>query len=359
MKIFIIGKFGTEMQAEHMAGVFEQMGHAVTRYRRGVKYAPKASNLWKRWIQVKNVLFDLAGRFGTVREWRAGNLVDEVRQTSPDLVLVPHDYLTPAQIQMVRDVVDTRIVMWFPDGMANFGSAMFLGADYDALFFKDPYVVQYLKGKLDTSVYYLPQCYHREKHRLGGETLTKAERDKFECEITTAGNLYAYRQAFFRQLDDYDVKIWGAAPPMWMKHPVIMEMYEGEFVYNETKAAAFLGAKVVLNNMHPHEVYGLNKRAFEACGIGAFQILDWTPGLSQLFEPGEEVVVFRNMEGLKGKLNYYLEHEDKRRRIAEAGKQRAIKEHTYEDRLELILKTVFGDAEGFPMPEVEISPQAK
>jgi spore maturation protein CgeB len=111
--------------------------------------------------------------------------------------------------------------------------------------------------------------------------------------------------------------------------------------------------------MHPHEVYGLNKRAFEACGIGAFQMLDWTPGLSQLFEPGEEVVVFRHMQELKEKLNYYLEHDDERRRIAEAGKRRAAREHTYEDRLELMLTTVFGDAQGFSMPELEISPRTE
>jgi len=355
MKIVVIGKLKIEMMAQHIAQNFEAMGHTVIPHQPGVDYAPKAGNLWKRWIQIKRLVHDLSGKISLVRRWRNQNLIEKLQETSPDLVVSCHDFLSPEEVDAIREQVDTGVVLWFPDGMANFGNAMFLGADYDAMFFKDPYLIQYLDGKLETPVYYLPQCFYPEKHSLGEEGITAVDRRKYRCEVTTAGNLYAYRQGFFRQLVDYDVKIWGAPPPTWMQEPAIMEMYQGEYVYDEIKAKAFLGAKVLLNNMHPHEVYGLNKRAFEACGIGAFQILDWTPGLPQLFELGEEVVVFRDMVELKRKLNHYLEDDEARQRIARAGKRRAMEEHTYRDRLELMLETIFGDAEGYPMPDIEVN----
>jgi spore maturation protein CgeB len=58
------------------------------------------------------------------------------------------------------------------------------------------------------------------------------------------------------------------------------------------------------------------------------------------------------MNELKSKIDYYLENEPERREIAEAGRRRAQKEHTYRHRLETLLETVFGDGQGFPRPEL-------
>jgi spore maturation protein CgeB len=126
--------------------------------------------------------------------------------------------------------------------------------------------------------------------------------------------------------------------------------YQGRPVYNEEKARAYVCAKVVLNSMMYSEIWGLNARAFEAAGIGAFQMIDWRPGLSNLFEDGREVVSYKSIAQLKSLLAYYLPREDDRHAIAAAGKRRAIAEHTYGHRLTLLLETVAGRAKGFDLP---------
>jgi spore maturation protein CgeB len=142
-------------------------------------------------------------------------------------------------------------------------------------------------------------------------------------------------------LKNYDIKFWGLEPPVWMPKGKLFSYYQGRPVYNSEKAEAFTNAKIVLNNLHYSEIEGLNVRCFEAAGIGAFQIVDWRPGLNDLFIDGEEIVSFKSMDDLKNKLNYYLVNEKERNRIANNGKNRAHKDHTYYKRLEKMINIIF------------------
>lgn len=72
-------------------------------------------------------------------------------------------------------------------------------------------------------------------------------------------------------------------------------MHQGGQALNHEKVRAFRGAKVVVKNLHYGEVLGVNARTFEAAGAGAFQMVDWRPGLGQLFEDGKELIAFRCM----------------------------------------------------------------
>jgi len=146
------------------------------------------------------------------------------------------------------------------------------------------------------------------------------------------------------------VKLWGGAPPLWMPQGPVAAMHQGRPVLNEEKARAFLGAKIVLNNLHFGEIWGANVRMFEAAGIGAFQMVDWRPGIAQLFEDGKELVTFRSVADLKRLIDIYLPQAEERRAIGEAGKRRAHAEHTYRHRLDLLLETLSGVGRGFPLP---------
>jgi spore maturation protein CgeB len=128
-------------------------------------------------------------------------------------------------------------------------------------------------------------------------------------------------------------------------------MHQGRGVYNHDKVRAFRGAKIVVNNLHYSEVWGGNARCFEAAGAGAFQMVDWRPGLGPLFEDGKELITFRTMADLKQKIDYWLPREAERRVIAEAGMRRAHAEHTYGLRLKLMLDTLAGTQRGYPTPQ--------
>ena len=110
----------------------------------------------------------------------------------------------------------------------------------------------------------------------------------------------------------------------------------------------------MVNTLYPAEVWGINARAFEIAGAGGFLLIDWRPGLGQLFAEGEEVVPFLDIPDLRKKLVHYLAHPDERDSIARRGRDRAHRDHTFEARLSLLRDTVLGSAAGYPVPEFDV-----
>jgi spore maturation protein CgeB len=269
-----------------------------------------------------------------------------------DVTLATHDFLTPAEASSVKSLTGAPLILWYPDPIWSFQKHMFLNAPFDALFFKDPYIVDILRRNLDAPVYYLPECFSPESLSV---TEPSVRDPSYSADICTAGNLYAYRVAFFRNVSDQNVRIWGLPPPLWMSLGPVEKMVERRFIAHGEKAKAFTSAKIVLNNLNPSEIWGTNVRTFEICGAGGFQITDRRPGLSQLFEPGKELVTFDHVQDLRSKIEHYLVASDEREQIAASGQRRALLEHTYKHRLTLLLQTVAGQAKGFPMPKIIVS----
>ena len=117
----------------------------------------------------------------------------------------------------------------------------------------------------------------------------------------------------------------------------------GKVVYNTEKAKAFGAAKAVLNNFLPTEINGVNKRTFEVAACGGFQITNFKPCTSDLFELNKEIVCYTTFAELKEKLHYYVDdrNETERKQIITAGRARVLNEHTYSHRINKILEIVF------------------
>jgi spore maturation protein CgeB len=348
MNILVIGKFYTEGFALHIAETLSGMGHDVKRYEPGFRSALFGGSFGRRLDQVRGVIHSSSDSLPAVRARRIRSLWQVTDQGPLDVVIVCHDFLWPDEVAELKRRTGAAIAMWFPDAHVNFGKGFFLNAPYDALFFKDPYIVHMLTGVVSSRVYYLPECFNPERHCLSEEEVS---REEYRCDITTAGNSHSWRVAFYKHLADYDVKLWGMPAPLWMPLGPVAGMHQGRLVLNQDKVRAFLGAKIVLNNLHYGEIWGLNVRTFEAAGIGAFQLVDWRPGLGQLFEDGKELISFRCMSDLLEKVDYWLNHPEERLAVANAGKRRAHAEHTYRQRLSLLLDSLAEQANGFPIPQ--------
>jgi spore maturation protein CgeB len=63
-------------------------------------------------------------------------------------------------------------------------------------------------------------------------------------------------------------------------------------------------------------------------------MVEYMEELEEFFEIGKEIVCYTGPEDLLEKIRYYLKHEDKRRAIAEAGKARCLKDHTWQKRFQ-------------------------
>ncbi|NMC31922.1 MAG: methyltransferase, TIGR04325 family [Veillonellaceae bacterium] len=95
-----------------------------------------------------------------------------------------------------------------------------------------------------------------------------------------------------------------------------------------------------------------NMRMFEATGMGTCLVTDWKDHISNIFEPDREVVVYKNVEECISKVRWLLTHEKERNDIAEAGKKRVLREHTFSHRalsLDRLIREKLGKIHNSPI----------
>lgn len=335
LNVLVIGKFYIEGWATHIAETLTLMGHKVEKVDPGLSLFSGSGNIKK----LSNAFFDIYQRTPFYEEKLAKRLAQVVDDRQIQLVIACHDFLTPGQARAIKQVGDVKLALWFPDAVLNFGKSMFLAGDYDRLYFKDTYLVDRIKRDYGLPAFYLPECCNPRRH--GAVSLTAKDIKKYACDITTAGNLNSHRLTVFSHLSGYNVKIWGVAPPFWIKNHDAAKFYQNEFVAHEEKAKAFLAAKIVLNTIHLSEINGVNVRTFEIAAAGAFQLATHKPDVKDLFLEGEEIITFNSIEDLKEKVKFYIDKEDLRNEIAQKARIRVLAEHTYEKRLKKIIDDLF------------------
>src|SRR5262252_2070073 len=94
-------------------------------------------------------------------------------------------------------------------------------------------------------------------------------------------------------------------------------------------------SKMVVNyHIDIAQSYANNMRLFEATGTGALLVTDWKKNLHEMFELGKEAIAYRTPEECVEQVRYYLEHEEEREKIALAGQQRTLQEHTNYQRMQ-------------------------
>ena len=167
--------------------------------------------------------------------------------------------------------------------------------------------------------------------------LTAEERASYACEIGVVGtfvpnSLYSERIAALEALRDFDLGIWSVHEVPPALRPFYRGAALGEQMLRITQAA-----KIVINTHGDFMRYGGNMRLFEVCGVGAFQIADDRPGVSQWFTVGEHLVTYRDLDHLRELVRTYLDHDDERQRIAAAGQAHVYAHHTYDQRMARLL----------------------
>ncbi|MCX6291729.1 MAG: glycosyltransferase [Bacteroidetes bacterium] len=75
-----------------------------------------------------------------------------------------------------------------------------------------------------------------------------------------------------------------------------------------------------------------NIRLFEATGVGTCLVTDWKENLGDLFELEKEVVTYKTPDECIRKVQWLLNNPDERKKIAMAGQERTLAEHTIEKR---------------------------
>lgn len=339
MNIFLVGKFDTESFAWHIAQTLNLLGHKVIQFQHGIQYR-HSGFMHQKLNSIELVVERTFWNTAYIENKTLKRLNKALLNQPIDITICTHDFLRPSEVDFIIEKTKAPITLWFPDAVVNFGRHMFLNANYTTLFFKDVFIVERLKAEFPTKhIVYLPECCNPLVHKK--YEATNSDVAKYSCDITTAGNLYANRILFFNQLAKYnwDIKIWGNPAAKWMNANTVSKYIKNEYVLDEQKGLAFSLAKIVTNNLHPGEIDGINCRAFEIPALFGFQLISHRNCISELFEIGKEIETYKSYDELIDKLQYYLKNDTARNAIKQAGYNRVHSQHTYTNRLQILLTT--------------------
>jgi len=317
--------FGT---ADYYSTNLAKLGHEAT------EVVANCQTLQIRWARESGV--SLPFNFGwrswggtrvpwPCKDWLYPVLLAQVKHYKPDVIHVQDPNGTdPRFLRTIRPLV--RLITAQIASPVS-GDADFSG--YDLMLSSFPHFVRRFREEGLRSEYFnlgfepkvLERVKRSEQHQVvfvGGFSRSHIERINVLSEI-------ASRKPF---------TWWGYGIEELPKDSPLRSTYRGtawaldmyEKLYN---------ALICLNHhIDVAESYANNMRLYEATGVGSLLVTDYRDNLHCLFEPGKEVVAYRNAEECAELVKYYLDHVDEREAIARAGQQRTLREHTYYHRMQ-------------------------
>ena len=87
--------------------------------------------------------------------------------------------------------------------------------------------------------------------------------------------------------------------------------------------------------------FASNMRLFEATGIGTCLLTELQDNLPLLFKPDTEVVTYQCADEAVEKVLYLLKNDNEQKKIAEAGKRRTLKDHTFDIRAQQMDQLIY------------------
>jgi spore maturation protein CgeB len=326
MRVGVIGKLDPDSFAENVSGALRDMGHAVT------QLGPARPHRRSRSATHAGMLARQA--WPGLDEHFQRRISQNAIDAGCEVVINLDASLMPSVVSRLSGR-GVRVAFWFPDHVANLGRQLMLLAPYDAIFFKEPHLVERLRAILDLPVYYLPEACNPQWHR-------PLVRPGTEPYLVVPANMYPYRVRLLERLlaKGIPLKVYGAGFPRWLGATPVRKAHTGRCVFREDKARVYRSAAGVLSTMHPAEMAGVNGRLFQATGCGAAVLTEYRRALPELYDIGHEVLAFHDFDELVGQATRLLNETGLTGSLGDAAARRAHRDHTYDQRVATILEKV-------------------
>jgi spore maturation protein CgeB len=120
-----------------------------------------------------------------------------------------------------------------------------------------------------------------------------------------------------------DLHVYGG---LWNRHAVCYRHWRRfhERITGDDYAALVSASKVCLGYVSASNCDEYTHRSIEIPACGGFLLGERTPTHMALYEEGQEAEFFETHQECVDKIRYYLDHDQERRRIAEAGRRRCL-----------------------------------
>jgi len=298
----------------------------------------------------------------TANGWRMGRrvgqaLVRAAKDCRPDVVLVlKGEILQPEAIVALKQMTGVPVAAWWVDDPFNLeGHRFWRNAEqlkcfplYDRLFVFDHSYLGPLKELGVERASYLPCAadpvlYHPQR-------VVEPERSLYSATISFVGRYFENRGEVIDGIaKEPGLRIWG--PDGWDRFLAARlgdswhSCFGGWGLPPDQVAKVYVTSMINLN-IHEKQSHQLsrkgclNTRAFEIPSTGGFQLMDRVRGMEELLEPGREVAVYDTPRQVPELVRHYLNDTAGRARIAQAGRERVLAQHTYRHRMTTVLNSI-------------------
>lgn len=262
----------------------------------------------------------------------------------PDLVLILKGELLQVDTLKALKMSGAYVFSWWLDDPILYLRDYPQVADQlqmvDAFFLFDEGGFDELKKHGVSAFFYLPcAC---DLNVYYPKVVSAYDRKRFQCDIGFVANYYPERGKLIKQLQGSNVAIWGSG---WKKSTEFKTfssgVVRGKRLSGIEVSKVYNVAKICPNIHHSQSrIGGLNMRTFEIPAAGGFEITDYVPGIEKQFEIGSEMIVYRSPEDFRELVDYYLDHPEERSAIVKRGRERVLRDHTYEQRMKSMLEVL-------------------
>jgi spore maturation protein CgeB len=119
--------------------------------------------------------------------------------------------------------------------------------------------------------------------------------------------------------------------------------WEGGRLETADAPRLFAQSKIVLGIGtigHCEDFYALKMRDFDGPMSGSLYLTHANPDLDLVYCVGKEIVTYRSIDECIEKARWYIAHDEEREQIAEAGRRRAVADHTWDKRFGDLLESL-------------------
>lgn len=159
-------------------------------------------------------------------------------------------------------------------------------------------------------------------------------------DVSLIGNPHGDRVEMINYLLDHgvQVRLYGSG---WNKIPNCKKHWQG-YLSDEKMVEVINRTMINLNPARSGDraTVQIKGRTFELAGCGAFQLTERNDRLFDFFERDKEIVTYESYSDLKEKISYFLKREREREEIAAAAHHRALRDHTWQKRLDQIFAEI-------------------
>lgn len=320
----------------YVARALEALGHRVTWVDHSVHHA--SYDRFNRFRDPRHRL-SMQSRFADVLSM---STLTELSEDPPDLVLAMAQ--APMSLGALEHLRRKKFMtaMWFVENYRHLTYWQQLAPGYDYWF-----VIQQeachaaLRRAGAPHVSYLPMAADPSVHQP--LTMTMNEQMEFGSDLSFVGAGYPNRRTLLPRWinKDWTFKVWGNE---WDGAGALSSVLQrqGARIDTDTCVKVFNATAINLN-LHSNTGEGLdpaadfvNPRTFELAACGAFQLVDQRALLPELFSE-DEIVSFEQTDDVPSLICTWLRDPVGRRRIADAARQRVLRQHTYEHRMKDLL----------------------